>query len=316
MNRKFKKIIRRSPLYFVLILAFLFVIQATEKLDQSKNVFSGSISGSIEDITLIKERPPYRNSEVQDINIDVQSAISVAVDQDNNNKVLFKKDEQKKLSVASISKLMTAVIVLDNIELSQKVEISKEVQKLGGDREPLKAGESFFAKDLLYAMLIGSDNSAAGAFSELIGEERFIELMNGKAEEIGLFDTSFLNPTGLSLDNFSTSKDLSKLAQYLFKEYPLILKITTTPEFDLYTADGKVLHKITNTDKLLKESSDFQERIIGSKTGETRTAGECLLLVLKAKDDKSYIINIILNSKDRFGDTKKIIDWLDSAYQW
>ncbi len=127
------------------------------------------------------------------------------------------------------------------------------------------------------------------------------------------FFPNFLNPTGLGLDNFSTAQDLAKLAEYLLKEHRSILDITAMQEFDLYTADGKNLNKITNTNELLKESSDFEKRIIGGKTGETRTAGECLLLVLKAKNDKDYLINVILNSKDRFGETKKIINWLDSA---
>jgi len=290
MNRQIRKIIRILPAYFILILAFFFVVQGIGKLSQSKDVFSGSVSGGVENVA----------SQLQALNIDAQSAISVVTDL-SNSKVLFKKNEQRKLSIASIAKLMTAVIVLENVELSEKIGISKEAQ------------DTFFAKDLLYAMLIGSDNAAAEAFSESIGKDKFVELMNKKAKEIGLSDTSFLNPTGLGLDNFSTAQDLAKLAEYLLKEHRSILDITVMSGFDLYTADGKVLHKITNTDELLKESSDFEKRIIGGKTGETRTAGECLLLVLKAKNDKDYLINVILNSKDRFGETKKIINWLDSA---
>lgn len=294
MNRQIRKIIRIFPAYFVLILAFFFVVQEIGKLSQSKDVFSGNVSGGAENVA----------SQLQALNIDAQSAISVVTDLSDNSKVLFKKNEQRKLSIASITKLMTAVIVLENIDPSEKIEISKEAQ------------ETFFANDLLYDMLIGSDNAAAEAFSESIGKDKFVALMNEKAKEIGLFDTSFLNPTGLGLDNFSTAQDLVKLTEYLLKEHRSILNITAMQEFDLYTADGKNLNKITNTNELLKEYSDSDKRIIGGKTGNTRAAGESLLLVLRMPDNKDYLINVILNSKDRFGETKKIIDWVNDNFNF
>ncbi len=296
MNRQIRKIIRIFPAYFILILVLFFSILGIIKLTRNNDVFLGNVSGGVENVV-------SEDLQVEDVNIDAQSAISVVTDL-SNSKVLFKKNEQRKLSIASITKLMTAVVVLENIEPSEKIKISKETQ------------DSFFANDLLYAMLIGSDNAAAEAFSESIGKDKFVELMNEKAKEIGLSDTSFSDSTGLGLDNFSTAQDLVKLAEYLLKERRLILNITAMQEFDLYTADGKTLHKITNTNELLKEYSNSDKSIIGGKTGNTRAAGESLLLVLRAQNNKDYLINVILNSKDRFGETKKIINWIDDAFNF
>lgn len=261
-----------------------------------KNIASASVADSVQNIF---EEP----------DIHAQSAISVWTDlSGQSDKVLFSKNEQRILSVASISKLMTALVVVENSDLSQKITISDKSANQSKDSEPLKAGETYFAKDLLYTMLIGSDNTASYALSESIGADKFVGLMNEKTKELGLSDTSFENPTGLGLENFSTAHDLAKLAEYLLKEHSSILAITTTPEFNLYSADGKIMHEIINTDKLLNDSSDLAERIIGGKTGDTRTAGKCLLLVVTSPDNQGYFINVILNSNDRFGEMKKLIN--------
>lgn len=266
--------------------------------DEPEDIFTASISDAVaEDMT--------------DIDIDAQAAISVSVKTDfSGREVLFDKNSDRKLPVASISKLITALVILDNYDLSQQVKISPAAQDSGGSEEPLKAGESFFAKDLLYAMLIGSDNAASMAFSDLMGTNQFVGLMNEKAQELGLSDTSFGNPTGLGLDNFSTANDMAKLAEYLLKERPSVFHITTLPEFDLYTADGRAIHKIINTNDLVREDSDFKKRIVGGKTGETRQAGQCLLSVFSFGDGKSFLINVVLNSENRFEEMKKIIKWL------
>ncbi len=262
-----------------------------------------SISGGAEKI-LLNERPL-----AEKLIIDAQSAVSVQTDLEQRE-VLFDKNGDRKLPIASISKLITTLVILENIELYEKIKISKAAQDVGGDIESLKEGEVFFGKDLLYAMLIGSNNSASQAFSERMGTEKFIGLMNKKAEELGLSNTSFGNPTGLGLDNFSTADDMVKLAEYILKQRPSIFGITVMPEFDLYTADGKTIHKIINTDDLVRENSDFKERIVGGKTGTTRPAGQCLLLVIKSKDDQSFLINVVLGSENRFEEVKKIINWL------
>jgi D-alanyl-D-alanine carboxypeptidase len=251
-----------------------------------------------------------KNTEGPDIS--AQSAISVETNFSIGNQIIFSKNIQRKLPIASITKLMTALVAEENVDFSKKITISETAANQSKYPETLKVGEKFYAKDLLYAMLIGSDNAASYALSESIGEDKFVGLMNAKAKEIGLLDTSFADSTGISIDNFSTTQDLLKLAEYILRNKPTIFQVTIAPEFDLHSVDGKILYKILNTDELLNNSSDFSKRIVGGKTGETRSAGQCLLLIVKTLDNQNYLINVILNSSDRFGEIKEIIDWADS----
>jgi D-alanyl-D-alanine carboxypeptidase len=320
-----KRAIGGFLLSFVFLIFFVYMIFGIQWIfdnSQNKAIFLGSISDSTllttNSVQSVTSNDNYENQQIEEININAQSAISVWTNFSEPDKTLFSKNDQRKLSIASISKLMTALIVVENLDLSQEIKISSEAatQTDEPEFELLKTGEIFYAKDLLYTMLIGSDNAASYALSESIGTNEFIGLMNAKAKELGLSDSSFSNPSGLGLANFSTVQDIVKLTEYLFKNHPSILSITTMIEFDLYTVDRKIFHKIINTNQLLSSSPDLAERIIGGKTGKTRTAGECLFLMTKTLNNQGYLISVILNSDSRFQEMKKIIDWVDTNYQW
>ena len=303
-------------LSFVFLIFFVYAILGMQSYSQNhqinpdKNQLLGSVMGGVKNVAGGDAAEDFIANAGLEIN--AQAAISVYADLSGTDKIIFNKNDRRKLSIASISKLMTALIVAENYDPLKEITISDSAANQSVDSEQLKVGETFYAKDLLYAMLIGSDNTASYALSESIGTDKFIGLMNAKAEEIGLSDTSFLNPTGLGLANFSTTYDLAKLAEYLLKNYQPIFAITAKPEFDFYTIDKKVLHKVVNTNELLNNSSGLSKRIIGGKTGETRTAGQCLLLIVRCLDGQGYLINVALNSQDRFGDMKKIINWADA----
>lgn len=316
-----KRVIMGSSLSLVFLLFFTCMIYGVKLIfnnllqTSSANSLS-SILDSVGGVAAANDIQEKRNPQAEELNIYAQSVISISTNLSDTDAVLFSKNEQRKLSIASISKLMTAIIVLENFDPLREILISKEATSQSTDPERLKVGEIFYENDLLNAMLIGSDNAASYALSESIGKDKFIGLMNEKAKEAGLLNTFFGNSTGLGLSNFSTVEDLAKLAKYILKNYPSIFGITTLREFDLYTVDGKIFHKIINTDDLLKDSPDLVKRIIGGKTGNTRAAGQCLLLVVRSSDNQGYLINIILNSSDRFGEMKKIINWVDASYQW
>lgn len=307
-----RKIFDGVLLSFVFVLAISASVFGVQWL--SEEMFLGSVSNSDKKVDN-KIKVEQDNQQIQDLDTTAQATISVWTNL-STEKVFLADNKDRKLTVASISKLMTALVVLDNYNLSQPIKISKEAYEMGGDGEVLKPEETFLVKDLLYTMIIGSDNVAAYGLSELIGVDNFVALMNKKAKEIGLQDTSFSNPTGLALANFSTVSDLVKLAEFLLKEQKTVFDISIIKEFDLYSVDGKILHKIVNTNQLLKSSTDLEKRIVGGKTGETRTAGQCLLLVLGSEDKKNFLISVILNSKDRFGEMEKLINWVDKNYQW
>lgn len=260
---------------------------------------------------------PSRNWKIPELKIKSNTAISVEIDSKIPKKILFKKNIDQRLPIASLTKLMTACIVLENYDLSQTVAISQSAVEQEGESGNLKKGEMFTVKDLLSVMLMESSNDAAWALTEIMGEKKFVGLMNSRAKKIGLKDTHFVNSTGLDLEefaafpNYSSAEDLVELAKYLLKE-PLIWEILSTPELDIYGSGGLYYHQVLNTNKLLGEIPG----IVGGKTGWTAQAQGCFLLVLKNPNSNKFLINVILGSEDRFGEMKKLIDWVYQAYKW
>jgi len=263
---------------------------------------------------------PVRNWKTEDIEIEARAAICA-----ESEKILFKKNKSRRMPIASLTKLMTASVVLENYNLSHLLEISEEAVLQDEDRGQLQVGEILSVENLLYIMLIESSNDAAYALSEMIGEKSFVELMNYKAVNIGLENTYFGNATGLDpenpadLINYSTAEDLVKLTEYLLENQPLIWEILSFEEFDLYRPDGKFHHKLENTNEFLKEGVPLidkrETKIIGGKTGWTPQANGCFLLVLQPASS-NYLIYVILSSNDKFEEMRKLIDWTDRAFKW
>jgi len=316
----FKRFIQWVFLIFSIILVFSVFWQGLQWFSENlENFFQLNKAAilpepSFEDLPPPKTDFPQKNPEAPILNINALSAISVYTDIENPDKVLFEKNIDQKMAIASLTKLMTAAIVLENFDLSQDVKISKIAAQQDA-RNLLKAGKIFLAKDLLYEMLINSDNSAAYAFAETIGQDDFIKAMNLKANELGMEDTYFSGPMGLANKNYSTVQDFALLAKYLIKENSQIMKITQMPEFDLHDAEGNFYYKAINLNGLLKDA-ELKERIVLGKTGETKEAGQCLLVVLRAPAGEGYLINVVLGAEDRLLETKNIIDWDDKAFLW
>ncbi len=264
---------------------------------------------------------PIRIEEVPDLKILAKSAISVFVDSQEKDLVLFQKNESEKLPIASLTKLMTALVASNIYELSDTIEISKQAIEQEGEKIELKAGEILSVKELLHMALIESSNDAAYALAtpnietKRMEEESFVDLMNLEAYyNIGLNPktTHFINPTGLDPEDpsedtdYSTAEDLVKLAKYLIKYKPEILEILSQKEnwsFD-YTLE--------NTNELLGEI----EEIIGGKTGYTDRAGGCLILILEGPRKNTFLINVILGSEDKFEEMKQLINWTKQAFSF
>ena len=213
-----------------------------------------------------------------------KSAIAVGANLKDNKIILYEKNINEKLPIASLTKLMTAVVVLENYDLLENITVSKKADSQDAVKTDLKEGDSFSVIDLIYIMLIRSSNKAAFALAEQKGEQNFIDLMNQKSAEIGLVSTVFKDPTGLSEENVSTANDFAKFAEYVLKKYPQIFDITKTKEFVLPN-----LGRITNTDELLGEIPE----IVGGKTGYTLEAKGCLLLITKNSHAQGYLIYVI-----------------------
>lgn len=290
-----------------------------QKIAQDPQILTAQLNQILleEKLEILK---PLPNKTAENLNIQPKSGISVLVKLSGQEKTLFEKDKNKILPIASLTKLMTAKIVLENYELEEIITISEKAVAIEGDSGEFKIGETFKIKDLLYSLLMESSNDAAFALSEVIGKKSFVNLMNFEAESLGLQNTYFADCMGLDPKiaegpiNYSTVEDLAKFTNYLLKN-PLIWEISGTKEFDLYDANGIFHHQIKNTNKLL-ESVVWQAKIIGGKTGWTPRAGDCLLLVVKAPKSQGYLINIILGSEDRFGEMEQLLNWGEKAYKW
>ncbi len=280
---------------FIMIGVGFWVIQ----LVLNNYFFGNSVAGQAE-----AEKTNSQNIiAIDELNINAESAISVGVDGKADEKVLFKKNEEKKLPMASLAKLMTTVVVLENYNLSEKVKVNKLAEAEIEDQGNLKEGEVFSVKGLLYMTLIESNNRATQILSGVIGSGKFVEKMNKKAEDLGLKDTHFEDSTGISPNSYSTAKDVAKLSEYLFLNYPLFREIISYKEFNLYSSDGLFHHKLVNTNKLIGEPS-----IIGGKTGWTEEARGCFMTIQKNSKNGNYLIHVILSAEDRFEEMKKLIN--------
>lgn len=259
---------------------------------------------------------PTRDWSVEDLKIAAKAAICVEVSPSGKDKVLFKKngDENEPLPIASLTKLMAALVVLENkdknkdYDLNKVTTVSQEAIDQPGEQCSMIAGEDISVENLLHIMLVESSNDAAYALAEIMGTKGFIDLMKQEAMRLGLSNTNFADVTGLSPNNYSTIDDLVRLTKYILSNYPKIFEISSKNNEWLYNSQGYC--SLTNTNELLGKIPD----IVGGKTGNTIEAGGCLLLVLK--NQKNDDIYILLGSDDRFKEMQQLIDWINQAYQW
>ena len=229
----------------------------------------------------------------------------------NSKKILYGKNINYRCKMASTTKIMASIAILNNINLDSTVIISKKAASIGGSRLGLHAGDKISARDLLYGMLLCSGNDAAIALSEKTAgsTKKFVYLMNLLALNLGLKQTHFESPHGLdSKDHFTTVYELAKITDYALniKEFR---NIVSTRVYTVHI-NGKP-KKITNTNELLG-----QKNIYGVKTGFTSKAGRCL--VSAYKDENLDIIVIVLGAdskKTRTLDSKKLIEFVKSNYK-
>jgi len=279
-----------------------------------ENYFYAQISQPFEEIVFVKipPKPPKPELELQ-----VKAAISVKLNESGAENILFNENINQPLPIASLTKLMTAVIILEdkNYDLEETWTISKTAanQENVPNYGNLKEGEKFTLKQLFDLMLIYSSNDATFAFSEIIGVENFVAKMSQKAEELGLKNTHFINPTGLDPENlhysqdasiffnYSTVKDLVKLSQYILKNHPLIFEIS------LQSGPYPFENGVSNL------SLSENQTILGGKTGYTDEAGGCIIFLFK-NGRENIFFNIILGTESqtaRIEEMQKLLDWLN-----
>lgn len=229
-----------------------------------------------------------------------------------SKKIMWGKNENDKKAMASTTKIMTAIVVLENSDLSDIVEVSKKAANTGGSRLKINTGDKISVRDLLYGLMLRSGNDAAVALAEYVGGslEGFAILMNNKAKELGLKDTNFVTPHGLDDNNhYTTAYELAIITDYAL-DNENFAKIVNTKNCDI-TING-VSRNISNTNELLGNLNGVN----GVKTGFTGNAGRCL--VTSCTRDGNQIITIVLGcdtKKQRTSDSTKLIEYAFNNYE-
>lgn len=240
----------------------------------------------------------------------VLSAVAAIAYDPNFDKILYQKNIHLKLAPASTTKIMTAIIASEHFNSADYLTVPQSAL-VGGSNMGLNAGETLTFRSLLYGMMLNSGNDAAFtiAYNYPGGYEAFIAKMNWRAAELGAIDTHFDNPAGFDSPNhYSSAYDLLLIGKEAMKNARLGT-VFSTKETSVTSVDKSQLHVLKNLNKLLKEDG-----VLGIKTGTTEMAGESLVGLIE-KENRT-ILTVMLNSQDRFGETKNLLDFIFKNYSW
>lgn len=228
-----------------------------------------------------------------------------------NGDVLFEKNGNKRLGIASTTKIMTCLVVLESVKLHETVVVSREAVGVEGSSLYLKEGERLTVEELLYGLMLGSGNDAAVALAVFCfgSVERFVDKMNEKARELGLVDTHFSNPHGLNHEeHYSTAIELGMITVHALENEKFVDIVSTyTHRIPLDGVDGGRL--LVNHNKLLK----LYDSAIGVKTGYTKSTGRTL--VGAARRDGLTLVSVTLDDRDDWHDHKTMLDFGFSNYE-
>ena len=276
---------------FVLVLLLILTVDIGFQRYNAKNQVLG-----VPILANVSEYPVLSKSHFPEI------SAKAALVMDNDSKVvLFGKNPNLLFSMASTAKIMTALIALDYYKLDDVLTIKTE--GVGGITIGFKKGQKILFRDLLIAMLLPSSNDVAIAVAQNYkgGEKAFIDKMNEYGKRLKLFNTSFTDAAGLDGEDYTTPIELARLASFAIKN-ELFSQVVAKKQAIITTADGLSSYSISNLNKLLGVDG-----INGIKTGFTNEAGQ--VLVGSKTSDGHTLISVVMNSKDRFSDTKKILDY-------
>lgn len=261
---------------------------------------------------------PRLNGQKNDYNaansngLELKSSAALVMEQDTG-RILYSKNADLVTPIASITKLMTAMVVLDSgLPLSEPITVTADdVDSLKGTHSRLRVGSVFARDDLLRLALMSSENRAAAALARAYpgGTPAFVAAMNRKAAALGMHQSRFVDGTGLSSGNVSTAADLARLVDAAYR-YPRIREYTTEPTYAIRLASGRIM-SYRNSNRLV----DNPEWQIGlSKTGYISESGRCL--VMQARIASTPVIIVLLDSwgrLTRIGDANRIRRWMEST---
>lgn len=230
----------------------------------------------------------------------------------SSGSILYASNFDERLPIASLTKLMTALVVVKLSSADALVEVNRNDMVVVGSSMGLVPGEKITVLNLLRGLLISSSNDAGRVLGSFIGgdQENFMRLMNEEAGRMGLNSTHFGNAVGWdSDDNYSTAQDLSILVKEFIK-HNLLSETVKIQELEVASVDNKFRHQLTTTNKLLLEDAS----VSGIKTGFTQQAKGNL--IIRSGSAGQEVITIVLGSDNREEDTRKLLDWIFRVYRW
>lgn len=252
------------------------------------------------------EQSPYAN----EVAISAESAALIDV---QSGRILYGKNMDKRMRIASLTKIVTAIVAIESGKLNETVTVSKKAYRVEGSSIYLDLGEKQKLIDLVYAIMLRSGNDAAAAIAEHVGGgsvQKFTDEMNAKVKELGLKGTHFANPHGLDTeDHYSTAYDMANLTAYALRN-PIFREVVST-KIKKIPWEGKDWDRtMRNKNKMLfrYEGAD------GVKTGYTEAAGRCL--ASSASRSGRQLAVIVLNDRDDWNDSSKMLDYGFTKYQY
>ncbi|MDH4330682.1 MAG: D-alanyl-D-alanine carboxypeptidase [Candidatus Moranbacteria bacterium] len=335
---------------FVVICAAFFYYEKAELFNFSQNKndsecnaeVMGAHDISIEDIKEAKENSdvtlqkvfpvvdfqPVKREGVLDLVIpNAHAALVLDVD---SGTILQYQNGKEIRQIASLTKMMTAVVVMENVKnLDEVVTIDEDARLIDGTRvgcpnsgycigTRLQMGEQISVRSLLKAMLMNSANDAATALGKHVGGtvDEFVDMMNKRAKELGLSDSNFCTPSGLEINGieetcYSTAYDVARIVAHSMK-YEVIWDILQISEDTIYSVDGKYSHDLRTTNKVLGKMPNC----LGAKTGFTPLAGQSLIMGIEDEKSGRKIVAVILDDPYRWEDVQEMAEWTFNAYEW
>jgi D-alanyl-D-alanine endopeptidase (penicillin-binding protein 7) len=255
--------------------------------------------------------PRYKVDASGDLVPDVRAAAAIIYDPETNE-ILWEENSQSQRSIASITKVMTATVFLENNpDVTEVVTIAKS-DVFHASTTHLKANDRVTVDDLLHLLLIASDNAAARALARVSpqGSDGFIARMNTKAAELGLQSTVYADPSGLLSENISSAYDMARLITHASGD-ERIASIMRTPEYTVYTADRRVVTFRSTNRMLRRDEIDVR----AGKTGFISKAGYCLATLLRLPDSGRQVAVVVLGARSnagRFMETQNLFNWLSA----
>lgn len=254
---------------------------------------------------------------------------SVIMDAESGQ-ILYDRNADDKRQIASLTKLFTALIVVERIpNLDELVTIDEEAIYTEGTRigcprsgycpgVRFAVGERLAVRDLLKAALMNSANDAAIALGKHLGgtQEGFARIMNERAAELGLSDSLFCTPSGLEIDGeesrcYSSARDIATIASAAL-QHPILWEIMKIEKTNIVSADGRLVHEVFNTDQLIGSMPN----LVGTKTGFTPLAGYSLLAVATDPTGEHPVIAVVLNDPYRWQSVQSMFDWSFESFDW